>query len=248
MRMNTAIIAEDEPPQRMELRAMLGQLWPHLQIAAECADGAEALEALERLQPDIAFLDIRMPIMDGMAVARAAPARTHIVFITAYDQFAVNAFEEGAIDYLLKPVRRERLATALERIRRRLDDPPETSRLLAALQARLAAQVQRLRWITAGEGASTRLIPIEEILFFQSQDKYTRVVTAGGETHIRRSLKDLYPELDPDIFWQVHRSAIVRVAAVRALLRRSDEYVLAIAGHDDLIPVARACVARFRGM
>ena len=245
----TAILAEDEAPQRAELRALLAQLWPELQIVAECGDGTEALQALEHLRPTIAFLDIRMPGVDGIAVARAAPARTHIVFITAYDQFAVSAFEEGAVDYLLKPVQRERLATALDRIRQRMDDPPQIAELLAALQTRIAGgQSRHLRWITAGEGASVRLIPIEEILFFQSQDKYTRVVTAKTEAHIRRSLKELYPELDPGIFWQVHRSAIVRVTAVRALHRQDDEHVLSITGRDELIPVAKNCVARFRGM
>ena len=247
--MSTAIIAEDELPQRLELRAMLAQLWPELQIVAECSDGAEARAALESLRPTIAFLDIRMPREDGIAVARGAPNGTHIVFITAYDQFAVSAFEEGAIDYLLKPVQRERLETALNRIRRRLGDPPDTSRLLATLQAKfIAAQSPRLRWITADEGAAVKLIPIEEILFFQSQDKYTRVVTAKAEAHIRRPLKELYPELDPADFWQVHRSAIVRVSAVRALHRQDGEHVLSITGRDDRIPVAKAWVPRFRGM
>lgn len=247
--MSTAIIAEDELPQRLELRAMLAQLWPELEIVAECADGAEAREALQAHRPSIAFLDIRMPREDGIAVARAAPDGTHIVFITAYDQFAVSAFEEGAIDYLLKPVQRDRLETALNRIRRRLDDPPDISRLLATLQAEFAAaHSRRLRWITAGEGAAVKLIPIEDVLFFQSQDKYTRVVTAREETHIRRSLKELYPELDPADFWQVHRSAIVRVSAVRALHRQDGDHLLSIKGRDERIPVAKAWVSRFRAM
>lgn len=247
--MSTAIIAEDELPQRIELRAMLAQLWPELRIVAECADGAEARAALESFRPAIAFLDIRMPREDGIAVARGAPQGTHIVFITAYDQFAVSAFEEGAVDYLLKPVQRERLETALSRIRRRLGDPPDTSQLLATLQEKFtAAQNPRLRWITADEGASVKLIPVEEILFFQSQDKYTRVVTAKTEAHIRRPLKELYPELDPADFWQVHRSAIVRVSAIRALHRQDGDHVLSIKGRDDRIPVAKTWVPRFRGM
>lgn len=248
MKAPTAIIAEDELLQCTELRVLLEQLWPELRIVAECADGDDALDALKRLQPAIAFLDIRMPGVDGIAVARGAPAGTQIVFVTAYDDFAISAFEEGAIDYLLKPVKRERLATALGRIRQRLEDPPQMSGLLASLQARFAAQRQRLRWITAGEGDCVRLIPIEDVLFFQSQDKYTRVVTAKTETLIRRSLKDLYPELDPDIFWQVHRSAIVRVTAVRALHRRDDEFMLSIVGRDGQIPVARAAATKFRSM
>jgi DNA-binding LytR/AlgR family response regulator len=247
--MSTAIIAEDESPQRIELRAMLAQLWPELRIVAECADGAEARAALESFRPAIAFLDIRMPREDGIAVARGAPEGTHIVFITAYDQFAVSAFEEGAVDYLLKPVQRERLETALNRIRRRLGDPPDISQLLATLQAEFAAaQSRRLRWITAGEGPSVKLIPIEDVLFFQSQDKYTRVVTAREETHIRRSLKELYPDLDPTDFWQVHRSVIVRVSAIQALHRLDGDHVLSITGRDDRLPVARAWVPRFRGM
>jgi DNA-binding LytR/AlgR family response regulator len=246
-----AIIAEDEAPQRAELVRMLAELWPELAIAAECEDGAKALSAIKSLKPDVAFLDIRMPQVSGIDVARAAGASTHIVFITAYDRFAVQAFEDGAADYLLKPVRRDRLKLAIERIQSRVNArvPADISAVLAALQEKLGPQQNRLRWITAGSGATVKLLPIEDVLFFQSQDKYTRVVTAKEEAHIRLSLKDLLAQLDPDEFWQVHRSAIVRVSAVRFVKRDEDgSHAVSIHGKAEQLPVSSAYVHRFRGM
>ncbi|MBA2590332.1 MAG: response regulator transcription factor [Alphaproteobacteria bacterium] len=246
----TAIVAEDEDPQRKELVRMLAELWPELEIVAQCEFGAGALEAMRRLRPSVAFLDIQMPQISGIEVARAAAGRTSIVFVTAFDEFAVQAFEDGAIDYLLKPVRQDRLRKTIERTRLHLDNPKDISAVLLALEKRLLeASSPRLRWITAGEGASIRLVPIEEVVFFQAQDKYTRVVTARGEAHIRRSLKDILPELDPDIFWQVHRSAIVRVTAVQQVRRDEDGgHVISIAGRAETLPVASSYVHKFRGM
>jgi len=245
----TAIVAEDEAPQRKELVRMLAQLWPELKILAQCETGTEALEAMG-LEPHVAFLDIQMPELSGIEVARAAAGRTNIVFVTAFDEFAVQAFEDGAIDYLLKPVKQDRLRKTIDRIRLHLDSPKDISAVLAALEKRLLESAPpRLRWITAGEGASVRLVPIEEIVFFQAQDKYTRVVTRKGEAHIRRPLKDILPELDPDIFWQIHRSAIVRVTAVQQV-RRDEEggHVVSIAGRAETLPVASGYVYKFRGM
>jgi DNA-binding LytR/AlgR family response regulator len=246
----TAIVAEDEGPQRMELVRMLGQLWPELTIAAQCETGAEALKAMRRLTPNVAFLDIQMPEVSGIEVARVAEGRTNIVFVTAFDQFAVQAFEEGAIDYLLKPVRQDRLGKTIDRIRLHLDSPKDISAVLSALEKRLVeASPRRLRWITAGAGGSVRLVPIEEVVFFQAQDKYIRVVTRKGEAHIRRSLKDILPELDPDVFWQVHRSVIVRVTAVRNMRRDEDGgHVISIVDRPETLPVASGYAHKFRGM
>jgi DNA-binding LytR/AlgR family response regulator len=246
----TAIVAEDEDPQRKELVRMLAQLWPELEIVAQCETGADALEAMRRLRPSVAFLDIQMPQVSGIEVARAAADRTSIVFVTAFDEFAVQAFEDGAMDYVLKPVRLDRLRKTIERVHLHLENPKDISAALSALEKRLlAASPPRLRWITAGASASVRLVPIEEVLFFQAQDKYTRVVTDRGEAHIRRSLKDILPELDPDIFWQVHRSAIVRVTAVRQVCRDEDGgHVISIAGRAETLPVASSYVHKFRGM
>jgi DNA-binding LytR/AlgR family response regulator len=245
-----AIVAEDEGPQREELMRMLTGLWPELMIAAQCETGAEALEAMQRLTPNVAFLDIQMPEVTGIDVARAATGRTNIVFVTAFDQFAVQAFEDGAIDYLLKPVRQDRLRKTIDRIRLNLDSPKDISAVLSALEKRLVeSSPRRLRWITAGAGGSVRLVPIEEVVFFQAQDKYTRVVTRKGEAHIRRSLKDILPELDPDIFWQIHRSVIVRVTAVRNMRRDEDGgHIISIADRAETLPVASSYAHRFRGM
>jgi len=244
----TAMVAEDEAPQRQELVRMLARLWPELKIVAQCETGAEALEAMRRLAPTIAFLDIQMPEISGIEVARAAAGRTNIVFVTAFDEFAVQAFEDGAIDYLLKPVKQDRLRKTIDRIR--LQPPKDISAVLSALELRLAeARPPRLRWITAGAGGAVRLVPIEEVVFFQAQDKYTRVVTGKDEAHIRRSLKDILPELDPDIFWQIHRSVIVRVTAVRQVRRDEDGgHVVLIAGKTETLPVASGYVHKFRGM
>ena len=229
---------------------MLAQLWPELKIVAQCDSGASALEEMQRLAPNVAFLDIQMPQVSGMDVARAANGRTNIVFVTAFDEFAVQAFEDGAIDYLLKPVKQDRLRKTIERIRLHMDSPRDISAVVSALEKRLLeASPPRLRWITAGTGASVRLVPIEEVVFFQAQDKYTRVVTSKGEAHIRRSLKELLPELDPDIFWQIHRSIIVRVTAVQHVRRDEDGgHVISIAGRAETLPVASSYVHKFRGM
>ena len=246
----TAIVAEDEAPQREELVRMLRQLWPELTIAAQCESGAEALDSMRRLTPNVAFLDIQMPEVSGIDVARVADGRTNVVFVTAFDQFAVQAFEDGAIDYLLKPVKQDRLRKTIDRIRLNLDSPKDISTVLSALEKRLVeASPRRLRWITAGAGGSVRLVPIEEVVFFQAQDKYTRVVTRNGEAHIRRSLKDILPELDPDVFWQIHRSVIVRVTAVRNMRRDEDGgHVISIADRAETLPVASSTAHKFRGM
>jgi DNA-binding LytR/AlgR family response regulator len=246
----TAVIAEDEGVQRQELKALLAELWPGLVIVAECGDGLAAIEAIHDMRPDVVFLDIRMPGLSGLEVARAA-GNAHIIFVTAYDEFALQAFEDGAIDYLLKPIRRERLATTVARIIKRIDDrqPAETASLLDVLRTRLAPLARRMSWISAGVGDAIRMIAIDEVLAFRSEDKYTCVLTASGSVHIRTPLKELIGQLDPEVFWQVHRGAIVRVSAIRAV-RRDEEGRLRVIlnGSTETLPVSAAFQGRFRPM
>lgn len=251
----TAIIAEDEAPLRNALRAMLEDAWPELRIVAECEDGIAAMEAIAAHRPTLAFLDIRMPGVSGLDVARAAvAAKSLVVFTTAYDEYAVRAFEAGAVDYLLKPLQPERLQRALERIRERLRaaTAPNDDALqqVDVLETRLRPAGTRLiRWISAAVGDSVRMIGIEEVLYFQAQDKYVRVVTAGAEAIIRTPIKDLLAGLDPDEFWQVHRGVVVRVSAIDRV--RKDELgksTLQLRGHADALPVSAAFLHRFRGM
>jgi DNA-binding LytR/AlgR family response regulator len=247
----TAIIAEDEAPQRADMLRLLGELWPDLDILQVCVNGAEAIEAMGRHKPDIAFLDIRMPGGDGFDVARAAGPGTHVVFITAYDTFAVQAFEDGAADYLLKPVKRDRLKAAIERVKSRLASgaPADLDDLLGQLEARLGSGREKIRWITANAGGAIRMLAVDDVLFFQSQDKYTRVVTASEETHIRMPLKELLPQLDADEFWQVHRGTVVRVSAIRTVKRDEDGKMrLHLNGKVETLPVSPAFAARFKGM
>lgn len=230
---------------------MLGELWPGLRILAQCADGLEAAAALEQHTPDIAFLDIRMPGPDGMQVARAASPRTHIVFTTAYDNFAVQAFEDGAVDYVLKPLSSDRMMRTVERLKTRLSasKPVDVDALLSMLEARAATPPERIRWISASVGGVIRMLSVDAVLFFQSQDKYTRVVTANEEAHIRLSLKDLLPRLDPDVFWQVHRGTVVRVPAIRSVRRDEDgKLQLSIVGKGETLQVSSTFAGRFRSL
>ena len=247
----TGIVAEDEAPQRRELIDLLVELWPELRVVAQCEDGLDALDALARLQPRVLFLDIRMPGVSGLEVARAAGPRCHVIFITAYEEYALRAFDAGAVDYLLKPVSRERLARAIERTRERLNTGvvPDVSALIDAVQAKLAPGPRGIRWITASVGNAMKMFAIDEVLFFQAQEKYTRVVAAGSEGFIRTPLKDLLPSLDSDTFWQVHRSVIVRVGAIQAVVKGGDGKLhLTVRGHDAELPVSSAFQYRFRAM
>lgn len=246
----TAILAEDELPQRRELRALLGEMWPELNVVAECEDGLAALQALEEHQPDVAFLDIRMPGVSGIEVARAAGPRCQVIFITAYEEYALRAFDEGAVDYLQKPVVRERLQRAIDRTRARLGSrAPDMAALLDLVRSQLAPGKAGIKWITASVGNSVKMFPIDEVLFFQAQDKYTRVVTAESEGHIRTSLKELLPSLDSKEFWQVHRGVIVRVSAINSVDKDEEGKLhLSVRGHQEDLPVSSAFSHRFRGM
>jgi DNA-binding LytR/AlgR family response regulator len=248
----TALIAEDETPQRQELLALLAELWPELNVIAECEDGLSALEALEQHHPQIAFLDIRMPGVSGLEVARAAGAQCQVIFITAYEEYALQAFDKGAVDYLLKPVARERLSVAIERARSRLAGGAhvDMAALIDMVQARLAADSKPgIRWITVSVGNAVKMYSIDEVLFFQAQDKYTRVVTATSEGHIRTPLKELVAALDSETFWQVHRSVLVRVGAIHAVQKDDDgKLQLTVRGRSDVLPVSSTFQRRFRGM
>jgi DNA-binding LytR/AlgR family response regulator len=247
----TALVAEDEAPQRQQLCGYLREMWPELEIVAECGDGLAALEAVERWQPRIAFLDIRMPGVSGLEVARAAAAYGQVVFTTAYEEYALEAFEHGALDYLLKPVKRERLAQSIARLKERLDaTPPDVTSIIDALQQQLSGrQSGGIKWITGSLGNVTKMFAVEDVLFFQAQDKYTRVVTESDEVHIRTSLRELLGVLDGDAFWQVHRSVIVRVAAIQRIEKDAEGRLqLRLKGRTDVLPVSGAFQYRFRTM
>jgi len=221
----TAVVAEDEETLRHELVEKLGELWPELAIVGEAADGVQALRMVDRHQPDVLFLDIQMPGATGIEVARQVGARSHVVFVTAYDQYAVAAFDHGAVDYVLKPLSAARLFTAIGRVRQRLGTPPaeyaqDVHDALDQLSPRTSGPSRAyLRWINASVGQSLRLITVDEVLYFQSDNKYTRVATREGEALIRKPLKELVEELDPNQFWQIHRSTLVNASAVEAVTR-----------------------------
>jgi len=248
----TALIAEDEAPQRQELRALLAEAWPDLRIVAECEDGLEAVEALHEHRPQVVFLDIRMPGLSGLEVAKAASGRAQIIFTTAYDEYALQAFEHGAIDYLLKPIKRDRLELAITRVReRQRQTPPDVTAVLAALEQKLArrSSANAIQWITASVGNATKMFAIGEVLFFQAQDKYTRVVTAKGEAVIRTSLRELIERLDANLFWQVHRSTVVQVSAIESVQRDElGKLTLRTKGSNEAVPVSAAFQYRFKAM
>ena len=222
----TCIIAEDESLLRNALIDQLHAAWPELQVLAECEDGASAVEALAEFTPDIAFLDIRMPGLTGLEVASAAAQaspRTQIVFVTAYDQYAIDAFERGAIDYLLKPIKPERLAATVQRLQARSGNPDAAT--LAALIEHLGAASRAneasepLTWITASAGKETRLILVDDVAYFRADNKYTTVMTDEGEALLRTPIKELVTVLDPACFKQIHRSTIVNLKAIAAITR-----------------------------
>jgi DNA-binding LytR/AlgR family response regulator len=250
----TALIADDEAPMRDQLRLRLQEAWPELRIVAEAANGLEAVALAEQHRPDIAFLDIRMPGMGGIEAARQLYPRCHIVFATAYDQYAVDAFEQGAIDYLLKPVSPERLATTRERLGKRLARAPQDIGAQLAQLGNLlrdggARRPNYLRWIQAQVGSSLRMISTREVLFFQSEDKYTRVQTATAELLIRKTLKELADELDPDEFWRIHRSTLVRVDVIEEVSRDlRGRQMVKLRGWPDLLEVSRNNAHLFQQM
>jgi DNA-binding LytR/AlgR family response regulator len=248
-----ALIAEDEEPQRVKLAVLLAELWPELSIVAQCEDGLTALETLTSLQPEVAFLDIRMPGLTGLEIARAASPSTHVVFTTAYDEYAVSAFDHGAIDYLLKPIKRERLEHTVTRLKERAGSTaaPSISAILDALQGRIPSRTNlgAIRWITGSAGNITKMFGIDEVLFFQAQDKYVRVATLEDEVQIRTPLRELLASLDPEAFWRIHRSVIVRAAAIHRIEADAEGKLhLRVKGRSDVLPVSSAFQYRFKPM
>ena len=251
----TAVVADDERLMREQIVGRLKEAWPELAIVGEAANGAEAIALVQDLEPDIVFLDIRMPGMDGLAAARALAGRVHVVFITAHDEYAIRAFEHGAVDYLLKPAEPERLAVTCQRLRARLDRAPDPmTDLLAQLAQRLGgaaagAPREYMRWVQASVGAAIRMIPTGDILFFRAEDKYTRVQTTGFEALIRKPIKELIDELDPKEFWQIHRATVVRVDAIEQVSRNlRGNQVVHLKGSAERLEVSRTFNHLFRQM
>lgn len=217
-----ALIADDEPHLARYLASRLTELWPGLEVLPLAANGLEALRAIDENAPQVAFLDIRMPGLTGLELARRIDVRTHVVFVTAFDRYAVEAFDQDAVDYLLKPVTDERLAKCVERLKRKLsaaEAPPPLGELLERLSRLAPGGTGRLRWIRALKGDVVHQIAVDDVLYFNASDKYTRVVTREGESLIRMALADLARELDPGRFAQIHRSTIVNMDAVASSRR-----------------------------
>ena len=275
------VIADDERLMREQLRARLAEVWPELEIVAEAKNGSEAVQLVQQHQPDLVFLDIRMPGMSGVEAARAiaqlpdddnndddtaaAWRGCEIVFITAYDEYAVQAFEQGAVDYVLKPAERERLAVTARRVQQRLaqrqtpsDDgndsetstPAGLQQLLQKLQRQMTPDAAPpLRWIQASVGASIQMIPVEEVLFFISDEKYTRVQTATIEALIRKPIKELIDALDAEVFWQIHRSTLVNARAIAGVSRdERGRQLVSVKGRSEKLEVSRSYTGLFKGM
>ena len=247
-----ALIADDEAHLAEHLRGRLAELWPELDILPLAANGLEALRAIEDEEPDVAFLDIRMPGLTGLELARRIEPRTHIVFVTAFDQYAVEAFDRDAVDYILKPVTDERLARAVERLRNKLEaaeKPPALDEMLARLAAALPGPAGRLRWVRALKGEEVRQIAVDDVLYFQAQDKYTCVITREGEFLIRLALSELAAQLDPEVFWQVHRATIVNMNEVASTRRDMGGRVFVrLKDGQTELPVSRGYAAKFKQM
>ena len=249
MKSPTTIIAEDEPILRGELKSSLGKLWPELTIVAEAEDGIQAIQALHAHQPDILFLDIEMPGLSGLEVARTASGRCHVVFVTAYNEHAVAAFEQGAVDYVMKPFSTARLATAIGRVRERLQSRPAHLDGVIENIARQAPSRKYLHWLNVSQGANVRLITIDEVCYFQADNKYTMVMTADTTALIKKAIKELLEELDPEMFWQIHRGTVVNANAIAAVHRglrgRLD---VRLKQRKETLPVSAPYAYRFRQM
>jgi DNA-binding LytR/AlgR family response regulator len=258
--MTIAILADDERLMRDQLRLRLAEVWPELQIVAEAKNGAEAVELVAHHQPDVAFLDIRMPGMTGIEAATEITVlpgnRTQLVFVTAYDEYAVAAFERGAIDYVLKPAQAQRLAATVARVQQRLTAPAPAAPQLDALLTELRQAMQGgtpgkqfMRWIQATVGPSLRMIPVEDVLFFVSDEKYTRVQTEKFEALIRKPIKELVEELDPGHFWQIHRSTLVNVHKIAGVVNDERGHkIVSVQGHSEKLEVSRSYLHLFKQM
>lgn len=279
--MTTAVIADDERLLREQLRARLAEVWPELEIVAEARNGDEAVALTEAHRPDLVFLDIRMPGMNGIEAARAigqlpvddeaegggtagGPGQARpwrgceVVFITAYDQYAIEAFEQGVVDYVLKPAERDRLQVTVDRVKGRLagrdgGQAPDASGMQQLLQ-KLATRMNpgaapKLKWIQATVGTSIQMIPVEDVLFFISDEKYTRVQTASLEALIRKPIKEIVDEIDAELFWQIHRSTLVNARMIAGVSRDlRGRQLVAVRGHNEKLEVSRSYAGMFKGM
>jgi DNA-binding LytR/AlgR family response regulator len=238
------LIAEDEPLLAAEIGEELLRLWPQAEIVATVHDGHAALQALETLKPQVCFLDVQMPGLSGLELARLAAGRAHIVFITAYDQYALQAFDEGAVGYLLKPLDTVKLARTLQRVKERLAQPPAD---LSNLVARLQPTVEPLRWITVQRGKELQLITVDDVEYFRADNKYVAVVTADSEALISLPLKELVARLDGELFWQVHRSTIVNARAIKSVSRSlSGKLSIQLKNRPEALEVSSAYAHRFK--
>ncbi len=260
----TAIVADDEPLLREQLKLRLGKLWPELTLVAEAVNGAEALAQYEEHEPDIVFLDIHMPVMTGLEAARligrGRDKRAHIVFVTAYDEHAVEAFERGAIDYVLKPFNEARLAETVLRLKERVEQSDDAAKQadadtdVATVLRQLTAHMglpsgEYLRWIKASVGQTVRLIPVDEVIYFQSDEKYTRVVLEDAEVLIRKPIKELLAELDPKQFWQIHRATLVNTNAIAGVVRGlRDQADMKLKNRTETLTVSRNFTHLFKQM
>jgi DNA-binding LytR/AlgR family response regulator len=252
----TALIADDEPLLRERLASQLARLWPELEIVAQARNGREAVALFEQHQPDVVFLDVHMPGQTGIDAARSIARRAQVVFVTAYDRYAVEAFEHGAIDYVVKPTDEDRLADTVQRLRSRVGQPQPVPAALDAVLDRLSQALQEgpgarrwLQWIKASVGPTVRLIPVEQVVYLRSDEKYTLVVWDGGEALIRRTIRELADELDPQAFAQIHRSVIVNLRRVSQVTRGLNETAdVHLQGRSERLPVSRSFLHVFRQM
>jgi DNA-binding LytR/AlgR family response regulator len=255
----TALIADDEPLLRERLRSHLARLWPELSVVAEARNGREAVELFDTHAPQVVFLDVHMPGLNGIEAARSVARRAQIVFVTAYEQYAVQAFEQGALDYLVKPFDEERLADTVQRLKARLAaTAPSSGSALDSVLDQLSAELKQravtpargyLQWIKASVGTSVRLIPVEQVAYLRADEKYTLVVWEGGEALIRKTIRELADELDPERFAQIHRSVVVNLHQVAQVNRGLNETAeVQLKGRKDVLPVSRSFVHVFRQM
>ncbi|ANU36738.1 LytTR family DNA-binding domain-containing protein [Vibrio scophthalmi] len=276
----TALIADDEPLLRHHLDRSLAEVWPELEIVATCGDGQQALDQITTLQPDVVFLDIRMPELDGMAVAKALsqphpqsnkkpsvlskPQNRYqplVVFVTAYDEYAIKAFEHNAVDYLLKPLNEDRLAACCEKLKQRLESiqqidnhlsvasqTPDINQLLAHISQLPPKPSQYLSWIKASRGEDIHLISVNEVLYFKAEEKYVSIYTDDNcEYLIRTPIKELLTQLDPEEFWKIHRSTVVRVASIEKVSKDFTGRMF-VTMQQHKLPVSRAQQSLFKGM
>ena len=247
MKSLSAVIAEDEPLLREEIRNTLTELWPELTICAEAADGLQAIEALDNFQPHILFLDIQMPGRNGLEEARHASGKAHVVFITAYDAYAVQAFEEGALDYVLKPISPERMKLTVQRLQERMREPPADLSHLADLLKTIAKPEAQHQMVDGPMPSELRVVAVAEILYLQADNKYTTIATRSSSFLLNSSLKEMQSKLDPAVFWQIHRGTAVNISAIDTIYRSfRGALEIKLKDRSELLPVSAAHAHRFK--